>query len=169
MPRRTLKQWGRRRWLLCETAWLRWRMRLRRKSDLQRDWESGDPARVARVEELAAKIRAEIEADEDGKGVNAVSYEFRPDWCMAPAAPLREWLDENGLSPRVAVAMVPCHRRDEAVTMIEQVLDRQPLTDEHARVLEQGTGIPARFWLALEHSYRAGLAAGLTDVTDTEE
>src|SRR6266496_5975359 len=69
MPRRTLKQWGRRRWLLCETAWIRWRMHLRRKSDLQRDWESGEPVRVARVEELAAKIRAEIEAAEDDKGV----------------------------------------------------------------------------------------------------
>ena len=102
--------------------------------------------------------------------MTAEAHAFKPDWCLAPAATLREWLDENGLSPRVAVAGgVPRHRRDEAAAMIEQVLDRQPLTGEHARILEKGTGIPARFWLALEHNYRAGLAAGLTDVTPEDD
>jgi plasmid maintenance system antidote protein VapI len=52
--------------------------------------------------------------------------------------------------------------------MIEQVLARQPLTEEHARLLDKSTGIPARFWLALEHNYRVGLAAGLRDVTEDE-
>ena len=39
---------------------------------------------------------------------------------------------------------------------------------DHAAVLARGTFIPARFWLALEHNYRAGLAAGLKDVTEDD-
>jgi hypothetical protein len=50
--------------------------------------------------------------------------------------------------------------------MIQQVLDRKPLTVQHALLLSSGTHIPVRFWLALEHDYRAGLAAGLKDATD---
>ena len=42
-----------------------WRLRwLSLRDPIQRDWESGDPVRVARVEELAARIRAEIDAED---------------------------------------------------------------------------------------------------------
>jgi hypothetical protein len=62
-PRRTFRQWLRRRYLLAESALLVFRIRHGRKSQLQRDWESGDPARVARVEEVAARIREELGSD----------------------------------------------------------------------------------------------------------
>jgi hypothetical protein len=88
---------------------------------------------------------------------------------MAPAATLHEWMDVNGVSARLIVAASV--RRDDqegraaAVQMIEDVLERKPLTEKCAEILARGTFVPARFWLALEHNYRAGLAAGLTDVT----
>jgi hypothetical protein len=95
--------------------------------------------------------------------------EFRPNWCMAPAATLGEWMDVNGVSPRLIVAASvrrdDREGRDAAVQMIQDVLDRKPLTGKCAEILARGTFVPARFWLALEHNYRAGLAAGLTDVT----
>ena len=93
-------------------------------------------------------------------------HEFRPDWTIAPASMVRFYLEENNLSVRVALAgSVPRHRRDEAAAMVGQVLAKEPLTGEHARLLEGATGIPAQFWLTFEHNYRAGLAAGLTDAT----
>ena len=98
--------------------------------------------------------------------MTAEAHEFRPDWTIAPASMLRFYLDENHLSLRVALAgTVNYHRRDEAVAMLEQVLDKQPLTDRHANLLGDATGIPAQFWLTFEHNYRAGLAAGLRDAT----
>ena len=37
------------------------RSRLRRRSQLQRDWESGDPERVQRVRDLAERINRELD------------------------------------------------------------------------------------------------------------
>jgi hypothetical protein len=56
----SIRRYLHRRRLLLENAWFRWCLRHGRKSELQRDWESGDPARVARVEAVAAQIRDEI-------------------------------------------------------------------------------------------------------------
>lgn len=86
---------------------------------------------------------------------------------MAPAAALSEWIEENGVSPRLFGS---CWSRDKdrkaaAIALVQEVLGRKPLTEAHAAVLERGSHIPARFWLALEHNYRAGLAAGLKDMT----
>jgi hypothetical protein len=96
-------------------------------------------------------------------------HEFKPDWTIAPAAHLREWLDDNGAQPGLLASV--CAGRDRerhaaALALVQEVLNRKPLTEAHAAVLERGTFIPARMWLALEHNYRAGLAAGLKDVTD---
>lgn len=93
---------------------------------------------------------------------------FEPDWCLAPAATLREWMEETGVSARLIAATCAARgdpRREEARRMVEEILDRKPLTVDHAAILARGTGIPGRMWLALEHNYRAGLAAGLTDAT----
>lgn len=90
---------------------------------------------------------------------------FEPDWCLAPAALLREWMEDNRLSVRVLATCAPRPERAIAEAMIQAVLGRQPLTDGHALMLAKATGIPARFWLSYEHNYRAGLAAGLKDVT----
>ena len=53
-----------------------------------------------------------------------------------------------------------------AAAMIQEVLDRKPLTREHAELLHVVTRVSVQFWLNYEHNYRAGLAAGLTDVSD---
>lgn len=87
---------------------------------------------------------------------------FRPDWTVAPAEPLREWLDEYGLTADSLAAAGEPGRQQENAALIQAVLDRKPLTAAHARVLE-ATGFPARFWLAMEAAYREGLAAGRTE------
>ena len=91
---------------------------------------------------------------------------FKPDWVVAPGGTLQDWMDENKLS--VGALAVACYgQANKAATMqlIQDVLDRKPLTIEHARALQRGTFIKASFWLALETNYRAGLAAGLTDAS----
>ena len=94
---------------------------------------------------------------------------FNPDWTLAPAALLNEWLDEHpGITPQILADA--CARGDElpaveAELLIGEVLDRKPLRSIHAAVLERGTHIPARHWLNWEKQYRAGLAAGRKDVT----
>jgi hypothetical protein len=93
-------------------------------------------------------------------------HKFKPDWTLAPAACLREWMAENNLSIRVlAATAVGRAYADEAARLITEVLDRKPLTAAHALVLARGTGIPEGFWRNYEHNYRAGLAAGLEDCT----
>ena len=86
---------------------------------------------------------------------------------MAPSALLSEWIKESGVRPYLIAACWSRdrERKDAAQALVQEVLDRKPLTEDHAAVLERGTFIPARFWLALEHNYRAGLAAGLKDCT----
>ena len=95
--------------------------------------------------------------------------EFDPDWTIAPAATLQEWMDDNGQDADAlaagSVAFGPrTVTKDDAAVLIQEVLDRKPLTANHATALARGTGVPVYFWLNLEHSYRAGLAAGLTDM-----
>ena len=105
-------------------------------------------------------------------GERPEAHEFRPGWCLAPAATLAKWLRVNettvrkvaesavgGLPPSVSVSA------GEAASAIQAVLDREPLTPGRASILARGTGVSKRFWLALESNYRAGLAAGLTDTT----
>jgi hypothetical protein len=96
----------------------------------------------------------------------AETYPFEPNWCLAPAAHLREWIEETGVSPRLIAACSGREHKDASMALVQEVLDRKPLTEAHAAVLARGTHVPARFWLGLEHNYRAGLAAGLKDVTD---
>ena len=99
------------------------------------------------------------------------AHEFKPDWCIAPSETLREWMDDNNMNARVlgasSVWLGPKSvTKEHATALIQDVLDRKPLTVAHAQALARGTGIDVRFWLALEHNYRAGLAAGLTDASD---
>jgi hypothetical protein len=92
-----------------------------------------------------------------------------PDWCLAPAGTLEEWMDDNGYSTEAlasACAGDDPRRWQEAVTMIRDVLARRPLTQAHAALLAHAPGMPsAQFWVNFEADYRAGLAAGLTDVS----
>jgi hypothetical protein len=97
----------------------------------------------------------------------AETFPFTPNWVLAPSETLKDWLSENGMSPRVlAVACGGKNRKPEALALITEVLERKPLTEDHAKSLARGTFIPARMWLALESNYRAGLAAGLTDASE---
>jgi len=93
--------------------------------------------------------------------------EFNPDWTIAPAELLQFWLEKNNL--RTEALAVMCGGRAYKATALElitEVLDRKPLRDLNAQCLERGTGVPARFWLAFEHNYRSGLAAGRTDASE---
>jgi plasmid maintenance system antidote protein VapI len=86
---------------------------------------------------------------------------FEPDWTVSPGEMLRDWLDENGVTPRLLAAMCRVSR-DE----IEGVLARTyEITPTLARALASGTGVSGRFWLACERRYRADLAAGKRDVS----
>ena len=120
-----------------------------------------------------------IDVSEAAKLLEAVmpeTHPFSPDWTIAPAATLSEWMDENGVALMMLASLCTDTRTAESITelsrditkaatAIQEVLDRKPLTQTHAVLLQYGTQIPVRFWMALEHNYRAGLAAGLKDVT----
>jgi hypothetical protein len=96
--------------------------------------------------------------------------EFKPNWTIAPADTLREVLEKYGLTPKlVAAASGPKGTRAEREALINEVLAREPLTELHAGILESGTQVPARMWLALERLYREGLAAGLIDTSEGVE
>lgn len=93
-------------------------------------------------------------------------FEFTPDWCLAPAATLREWLDYHGLDPDLlAAACAPPDMRRQLADNLRGVLLRKPLNDWTAIMLQVGTGVSAQFWHNIEARYRQGLADGLKDVT----
>lgn len=103
--------------------------------------------------------------DSDGVAL----YPFEPDWCIAPAATLEDWMQENDLdvdTMAFAAGIRTRPGRRYVTTAIQGVLDKKPLTQPVADILWDITGIPAKFWMNYEHNYRAGLAAGLKDVTD---
>src|SRR5258708_1785441 len=60
-------------------------------------------------------------------------------------------MSEYGLTvPVLSVsARIGVVTKDGAALLIQAVLNREPLTEAHARALERCTGISARFWLAL--------------------
>jgi len=97
-----------------------------------------------------------------------MSYPFDPDWCMAPSAVLEEVLEDYGMS----VATLAKHCASGYLTdgmaalLLQEVLDRKPLTELHAETIARGTGTAVSLWLGLERNYRVGLAAGKIDATD---
>lgn len=96
-----------------------------------------------------------------------MSHPFTPDWVIAPAETLREWMQLHGLTTStLAVTCAGRTHKDLAVQLINDVLERKPMTTQHAEMLFRGTGINSHLWLNLEHDYRAGLAAGLKDTSD---
>jgi hypothetical protein len=92
--------------------------------------------------------------------------EFNPDWTIALAATLSAWMREKGVTRGALARRCGNGEADiKAALIIRDVVDRAPLTESHAEMLERGTGIPARMWRGLERGYRADLAAGRTDTT----
>jgi hypothetical protein len=102
---------------------------------------------------------------------------FDPDWTVAPAATLLDWLAERGirlpLGGTVAVGQYDRHylltgwwiTACGATWAVNATLARQPLTEAAAARLALLTGSSAGFWLNYERQYRADLAAGRKDVT----
>lgn len=87
-------------------------------------------------------------------------YPFDPDWVVPTSEVLAEWLNDHSISPRVAAARLPHEDRADAVVALTGVLNDDPVTYDTALLMDRITGIPTRFWLAFEHNYREGLAAG---------
>jgi len=97
------------------------------------------------------------------------AHEFDPDWTIAPAATLREWMEDHDLTAGALARRCGRGEADiKAALLIRDVLDREPLGAAHAEMLEHGTDVPARAWLSLERNYRADLEAGRTDTTPEE-
>lgn len=95
-----------------------------------------------------------------------MTHAFNPDWTLAPAATLQDWMDENGLDiGETAVAAAGVYSEDDAIRLIREVLDAKSLDHDHAIVLALCTGISTEFWLNSETRYRNDLEAGLTDST----
>ena len=84
-----------------------------------------------------------------------------PDWTISPGETLRDWCDENGVSPRVCARA--CGLSIETVDGILRGTAR--IVPGIADKLQRGTMISARLWLNLERAYRQGLAEGKTDVS----
>jgi plasmid maintenance system antidote protein VapI len=104
--------------------------------------------------------------DEPNRQRPGESEGFNPDWTLAPASALAEWLEEHGLTLEAAVRR-KVRGRDAAMAMLQDVLNRKPLTARHAGTLSMVTGVSVAFWLNYESNYRNDLAAGRKDVTDT--
>jgi plasmid maintenance system antidote protein VapI len=86
-----------------------------------------------------------------------MSKPFDPDWVVAPGETLEEWFDSLGVPKDTA--------RHYGITaaQLERILaGDEPIDEKLAQKLCNLTLIGAPMWLALEHNYRVGLAAGKT-------
>lgn len=94
-------------------------------------------------------------------------YRWEPDYVVGPGPILAEWLADNGLTTRTAMAAVFREQvhRDGAAERVQKIIDDgATLTEPIAEWLAAIPGCPSKaFWMALEHNYRVGLAAGKTD------
>lgn len=82
---------------------------------------------------------------------------FDPDWVVAPGETLDEWFTEVGLPLSVCE-----HYGIKRRTLDRIIAGSQPITPKLAQQLCNLTQIGAPMWLALEHNFRVGLAAGKT-------
>lgn len=92
-----------------------------------------------------------------------MSYPFDPDYCVPTSEVLREWLDDNHITTKIAAAGsyrrgTPENKR--AISVLDAVLDDAVVTTATAHTLARVTGIAVGFWQAFDHNYRKGLAAG---------
>ena len=78
-----------------------------------------------------------------------------PDYVVAPGETLKEWFAEMGL-PLPVAALYGLPER----TLKRIFEGKQKITPSIANRLSNLTQVGAPFWLALEHNFRVGLAAG---------
>ena len=90
---------------------------------------------------------------------------FDPDYVVPPSEVLREWLSDTGIGLHIACVVLPPNDRAVAEARLQALLDSDTsLTGRMAQWLELVTGITVGFWIAFEHNYRVGLAAGKSTV-----
>jgi plasmid maintenance system antidote protein VapI len=94
---------------------------------------------------------------ENAEGGSATTFPFDPDWVIAPGETLKDWFADVGLPYSVASLYAIPPR-----TLKKLMAGTQPITPLIAQRLCNLTHIGAPFWLALEHNFRVGLAAGKT-------
>jgi plasmid maintenance system antidote protein VapI len=91
-------------------------------------------------------------------------YPYDPDYVVPTADVLREWLDHNHVSTSVAAVVASIGRGTDshvaATKVLDAVLNDHKVTPKTAAVLTRVTGISMAFWLAFDHNYRTGKAAG---------
>lgn len=84
-------------------------------------------------------------------------FAFEPDWVCCPGETLEEWFTETNV-PRSCAKLYGI-----TPEVLTRILDGvEPIDEELAARLAALTQAPRRFWLAMEHNYRAGLAKGLS-------
>jgi hypothetical protein len=98
------------------------------------------------------------------------TFPFNPDWTVAPAATLDDWMDENGvdlddLANRIVHGRTDTGHYDAIKAQLRKVLAKDPVDGDTAIMLQLCTGIPVSFWVNHEANYRRDLAAGKTDTT----
>lgn len=115
-------------------------------------------------DESPADVKREFDGADEG-GLTAPPLPgkpapFDPDWCIPPGETLREHLIEADTTP------VDFARDfDLSLEWINELLDGElELVEQDAERLQAATRIPTRIWLALEKTYRDGVARGKTVV-----
>ena len=110
----------------------------------------------------------------DGHELSRQQIPFDPDWTIAPAATLGEWMSERGwdarkLGTQMALVMVPVEGGGLSWQTYEQavliVLAKQPMLSWFPHMMAVVSGTSQLFWRNLEDNYRDGLRRGLEDVT----
>lgn len=86
---------------------------------------------------------------------------FNPDWVVCPGSTLADCMDERGFeASEYADGEGDWLFGITHAQMRGLLAGDEPLDDDLATKLARLTGVPSRMWLALEHNYRVGLAAG---------
>lgn len=87
---------------------------------------------------------------------------FDPDYVIAPGETLKDWFVETGFGDEGIPAEVAAGHGIGEQQLARLFSGEEPITMRLGHQLANMTGIPATFWLSLEHNFRVGLAAGKT-------
>lgn len=90
-----------------------------------------------------------------------VLHGFDPDWVIAPGETLAAWFAEQGFTDPL-VRHTVADRYGIRPGPLAEFMAGAPLTEDLATRIAAMTRISRSFWLALEHNFRVGLAAGKT-------